>query len=899
MNVFAKHLQRLFLIEEGESGTVLYFLFFLVLVGFGMALGNATANALFLKRFGIEYLPLMYLVQGTLCFVASLFYTSVADVMSSERFFRILFALLATVVALFWALISQFDNPYLFPTYFLFYEIISEVLLVHCALYINQNLNTLQAKRLSPIIFSGHQFGVILGGLFLAAAASAIGTSNILMVWFAILLSSFALITYRHRLKGTSPYFRPARKSAHKLKHMTTQIGQGFRFALTSELLRFSTIAMVFMVITYYIISYSVKSVYTETFIQEAELTAFFGTLAILTSGLALVVQLFFTSRLIKRFGVPTVNMFFPVVSLASFAGMIFHLGMPTAIVGSLNIKSIMPAVHNPVRTMFLNVLPHQIQGRARAMSIAIVLPVSLFVCGVLLLLLQKFDNPVYFLVPGTTAAGLFLYYSIKMNRAYGKTLLTHLKEHLFLPEEQSAISLRQTGKENLDAIVEAVSSGKESAVSLARILTDAYPEVAAEHLLPVIESTTPEIADQLLKTSATTNDPAVYRFLVENPGLHDNHFRNTALMILIESRTREAIPMVRQALDDPDPRIRATGIHGVLSWPLDKLQEQAVHAWDDLLNGSDNEQLAAIELIADIKHLDKPEIHQHIVETCLNSGARIFHSQQSAGKIHIFNAFRQWEGASSDEFQELVSEAMQDTDPGVRAAAVKCTHLLPAEKHFDKLETALGDGHAKVRDAAVEMLRHLTPDAVQLAIQWILEDNRGTPRAQKSLLSAVIENVPNSTLEQIINSKIEDARKIHQALVMVRAQHDEKDSTLKLLKHVLEERFQQILEITLTAMEPLCAPNVISIIRAGIRTLDDRYMANACEALNSIPYRSLTQPLGELIQDAFMPGRGTAVTGAGNIEIALEALSSRSDNWLQECARSALFNLREEHKHG
>jgi ATP/ADP translocase len=898
MSVTDKYLQRLFLIEEGEAGTVFYFFAFLVVVGFSMALGNASANALFLKRFGIDYLPTIYLIQGFACFITSLLYTSIADVLSAERFFKILFGLLAVLVLMFWTLIMQDPNPLVFPAYFLFYEVISEVLLIHCALYLNQNVNTLQAKRLSPIIFSGQQIGIILGGLFLSGFAPVIGTSNILLVWFALLLLSFSLIAFRHRLKGTSPYFRPARKSTHRLQHMTTQIKQGFRFAVTSELLRYSTIAMVFMVITYYIISYSVKSVYTENYAQEAELTAFFGALSILTSGLALVVQLLFTSRLIQRFGVPAVNMFFPVVSLGSFAGMIFHFGMSTAIVGSLNIKAVMPAVHNPVRTMFLNVLPQQIQGRARAMSIAIVLPVSLFVCGIMLLFLQKFDDPVYFLVPGTTAAGLFLFYSIRMNRAYGKTLLTHLKEHLFLPEEQSATSLRLTGKENLDAIVEAISSGKESSISLAKILTEAYPEVAAEHILPVIERTTPKIADQLLKLVATTNDPAVYNFLIENPHLHDNHFRTTALFELISSRTRKAIPMVRQALADPDPRIRATGIHGALCWPLDKLQEQAIAEWKQLLAGSDNEQLAAIELIRDIRHLAEPAVREQVAQACLTSSAGIFHSQQSAGKIHILDAYSQWEGQSNAEFRQLVSDAMEHTDPGIRAAAIKCTPLLAQDQQLEKLETALGDGHARVRDAAVSILHKKTPDAVQLAIQWILDDNRGTPRAQTALLKAVIDNIPPSTLELIVNNKIEDASKIHQALVIMRAQ-DEKGTSLKLLKHVLEERFQQILEITLTAMEPLCAPNVISIIRAGMRTLDDRYMANACEALNSIPNRKLTQKLGQLIQDAFMPKRSAAVATGGNIEAVLESLSLRSDTWLQECTRAALFSLKGEHKHG
>ena len=162
-----------------------------------------------------------------------------------------------------------------------------------------------------------------------------------------------------------------------------------------------------------------------------------------------------------------------------------------------------------------------------------------------------------------------------------------------------------------------------------------------------------------------------------------------------------------------------------------------------------------------------------------------------------------------------------------------------------------------------------------------------------------MIESVPLSTLESIIGNKIEDAREIHRALVMIRGQHDRQDSSLRLLQHLLEERFQQILDITLTAMEPLCAKGVISTIRAGIRTLDDRYVANACEALHSIPHRTLTQPLGQLIQDAFMPSRGSAAAATETLETILKSLARRSDAWLQECARAALVTCSGNHRHG
>jgi hypothetical protein len=107
----------------------------------------------------------------------------------------------------------------------------------------------------------------------------------------------------------------------------------------------------------------------------------------------------------------------------------------------------------------------------------------------------------------------------------------------------------------------------------------------------------------------------------------------------------------------------------------------------------------------------------------------------------------------------------------------------------------------------------------------------------------------------------------------------------LRLIEHLLEERFKQILEIALTAMEPLCDTYVISTIRAGLRTNDDRYIANACEALHSITHLKFTHSLGQMIQDAFMPPRLKVVAKADSIEVLLEKLMMRRDDWLQYCA--------------
>jgi uracil-DNA glycosylase len=69
--------------------------------------------------------------------------------------------------------------------------------------------------------------------------------------------------------------------------------------------------------------------------------------------------------------------------------------------------------------------------------------------------------------------------------------------------------------------------------------------------------------------------------------------------------------------------------------------------------------------------------------------------------------------------------------------------------------------------------------------------------------------------------------------------------------------------------------------------------MANACEALQSIPNQKLTLTLGQLFQDAYMPTKETKLSNTDDIEAVLDSLVSRRDPWLQECAKAARNSLR------
>ncbi|MCK5481127.1 MAG: hypothetical protein KAJ06_08270, partial [Gammaproteobacteria bacterium] len=475
-----ERLEKLLLIHPGERSNVLYFLFFFLLVSTGMAIGRSTADALFLKRLGIEYLPLMYIFQSVTLAATSLVYAAFADRVPAEKFFKALFTTIIVLVFCSWMAMSAGTGNLVYPVYYIIYEVASELLLVHAALYMNQNMNTMQAKRLAPLIYAGAQTGTIIGGLFLVIAAPLFGTRNLLLFWCLLLVMGSVLMFVRHRRYGVSTHYRAPKKSRHQVKDCVDQVNQGVKFTFSSELLRASSFALFFMVIAFYILCYSVNRIYTQTFDSEESLTRFFGLLTAATSSIALFTQLFITNRVIERFGIRTINLLFPWTTLASLSALTFSFAFPAALLGSLNKDAFMPAFRNPVRSMFFNALPDYIQGRARAMSVAIVLPLALLVCGLILILVQRLENPEYFLVPGMVAASLYLFSSTRMNHAYVSTLISTLKERLFLPDKQMYSQLTGCSDEAMSEIMRGINH-PDTDVSLAftKTLVASFPEKA------------------------------------------------------------------------------------------------------------------------------------------------------------------------------------------------------------------------------------------------------------------------------------------------------------------------------------------------------------------------------------------------------------------------------------
>jgi len=881
-------IEKRLLIHAGERSNVVYFLLFFLLVSAGMAVGRSSADALFFKRLGIEYLPLMYIIQSLLLAAVSLVYTAVADLIPAERFFRHLFGVLIALVLGSWVVIHTSGNTLIYAVYYLVYEVSSEVLLVHAALYMNQNMTTLQAKRLAPLVYAGAQVGTILGGLTLALAAPVYGTQNMLLVWCGLLVAASAALYIRHKRHGASTHFRTPRKTRNRFNAGLGQIQQGLKFTYNSSLLRASSLTLFFMVIAFYVLCYSVNRVYTQTFESEASLTRFFGLLTAITSILALFMQLFVTNRSIKHFGIRAINQFFPLTTLASLAALTVSFSLPAALIGSLNKDALMPAFRNPVHSMFFNVLPDYMQGRIRAISVAVVLPLALLSGGFLLLLMQRLDNPVYILVPGMLAALLYVFFSRKMNNAYTSTLIATLKERLFLPDKQMYADLSGCSDTDMQEIMRGVMhADTEVSIAFARVLAESFPDKAAGIILKRCAGEDSATTDRYLRLFGSLDISSVCSELRRRAESGDAHLQASILQLLLAYGDPASITQTIKLLDSDNPRLRARAIHAALHYPESAPAiARIISVWQALLRDDRNTQLSALDLIPDLEQVS-PEDKQLLLPDYQSAFSKLLHDTPQETRLRALQGMQSWTGGTSDDIHKALLQSLSSEHPGVRETAARCLHLAHEEQRATLLLRAIGDANPRVRQAGIESLQTTTADQEALALEWIT-DNRGSLRAQQTLLKSLLDSgLDKAVFADIARKKSREARLLGQALSVMDAETGG-INCVELLRITLKEQLDQNIDLALLALQPLYEPGLIATIRAGFVSGDDRHVANACEALENLDKQAITAGLSALLQKSVSNDFSTDDSQFNSLDDVITWCTKHHNSWLNLCGDRA-----------
>ena len=111
-------------------------------------------------------------------------------------------------------------------------------------------------------------------------------------------------------------------------------------------------------------------------------------------------------------------------------------------------------------------------------------------------------------------------------------------------------------------------------------------------------------------------------------------------------------------------------------------------------------------------------------------------------------------------------------------------------------------------------------------------------------------------------------------------------------MRYTLDEKFIQIIDLALLALQALEHQEDINVVRAAIRSRDPRHTANALEVLHSMRKQKVARILCDIFDDAYQDRirkHKNAVMLFRDVRSMLFWCRDHMDPWLQDCAIQAL----------
>jgi HEAT repeat protein len=660
-------------VDEGRLVILVALLFACVQAGQGM--GDNSASALFLLRYGVDFLPYMYLFLGALTFIATLAYSAALGRFHKGKFFSWMIAafiglLILERVAIF------FPFRLLYPLLWLTINGVSMILGTFVWNIAGEVCNTRQAKRLFPLFTSAGILGSVVGNAVTGVIARWLGTDNLLLL-YAVLLDAALVLT--RAIAQT--YFRKERVSRNA-GNLWNDLRAGFDFVRTSPLMRLIAYTSILFSVLFFAVAFPFNKIVTTSFADEAGVAGFFGLFNSLTTASTFLVSLFLASRIYARLGIINGVFLMPltyIFSFAVFAGFYNLNGASTARFAQLVMLS---GIAGTAWNALFNVVPSQKRGQVLAFNNGVPSQIGVVLSGVSLIIADKvFTVQQIFLIGALIAlvCGFFIW---RMRAAYAQALVDALRAgrlEVFSVNE-TAFSGFQKDAAALDVALHALQDSKGTTRRLAVEMLGRMGTITA------IPALTRLLSDP---------EPAVRAATVSSLGaLHANSSLNEIISHLDDSEEQvreEVLRVLTQMEGSNSPELIAKLTKLMMNDPSLGVQRKATIT------------LAKLGVVDDaVSHLT-PRLY----------------SEDSQIRISVLETVSEIAPFLNSSFDmKPIMDGIEDSSASIRRAAVSALGSLNDASISKTLVKCLTDPDGSVRKTAAELLRRRNEESRTLVLE-------------------------------------------------------------------------------------------------------------------------------------------------------------------------------------
>ena len=829
-------------VYEDEISLFFWVVLLLFLIRTSSILFNNFAETAFLKRYGVEYLPIVNVVNSISTFFIMAFLTGLMQKIPGSRMLgnTLLFCGFS-VAALRFVVPLGFDLIY--PVLYILkaqYEVLLALIFWNLA---NDLFNTRQSKRLFPLITAGGVVGGILGSFATPPLAKAITMDNLM---FAYLITTSLGALAVGRMGKQFPTLLLSDKKGKKGKKRTNLV-EDFKNVL--PLMKKSTLVKILILLTLlpniaipimnYQFAYSVNS----TFATQSGMLNFFGYFRGCMNIVSLIILLF-VGRLYGRLGLPVVLMFHPINYMLAFLAFLLRFDIFSAMYARISTNILRTTMNNPARAILMGLFPVSYRAVIRPFLRGTVVRVGILIGSGIIMVSEGLYPPRYLSIAAMIFVGAWVVTTFVLKKSYPRILLDLISNNMLdlkSLEEKDADSVFADKNIQNQLVETFLTSRGEDCLWYARVLKAQNIENLDGHILSVLEKNDDETKIKLLAMlSPEAGDPAIVRFRE----LVDPEKQDLTIAVVKAANGfsaeggRDFCKEIFETFESPD--VRAYALIGLYRASPEEYKG-VIDAW--LSSRDPAERRAGI--IASGKTDDKSYISRlKDMLTAPENRDAIHHLLDALHDLKI------------EDPNSLVQPYLSHVSEQVRLAALKAFEL----NDDDAIRIAIGrmdDASEMICTLAKEKILTATHQNPQVLVESLNIPRRRVREGLFDLLESL--NIKDLDLYRFARSQLE---RCYNHLSEMESLNGFPESQAKdlIISH-LSNKIQMELETILRVLATEDRSGQMRIIWRGIFSPDKRARSNSLEALDDTMDTSLSSIMLPLLesqnnQDALAVGR-------------------------------------------
>ncbi len=382
-----KLFRKLFDIREGEATVVTGMFFYGFLIIASLSILKPVRNSLFLVRYGYERLPFVFVLVALFSGLVAVVYSKYSKKSRLNRLIQSTLFISIAVLLAFWSLLySGYDSAWFLYAFYIWVAIFGVITGTQFWLLANEIYNAREAKRLFGLIGAGAISGGIFGGYLTSYLAPRLSTENMifLCIGFLMICQIFVWSIWK-RTKHTAFAQKTSRQ---KQLSMARAQDNPIRMILSSRHLTFLAGIIGVGVVVANLADFQFQTIASQAKPEADSLTAFFGLWLSNLNILSLIIQLFFTGRIIKHLGVTASLLFLPFAIMIGALAVFIYPALWSAILIKMGDGGFKHSINKASTELLAIPIPSEIKNRAKSFIDVFVKNAAKGLGGVLLITL-------------------------------------------------------------------------------------------------------------------------------------------------------------------------------------------------------------------------------------------------------------------------------------------------------------------------------------------------------------------------------------------------------------------------------------------------------------------------------------------------------------------------------